>query len=323
MSSRLLKIILTAVVCGFLLFMPYLGVNMYSLHVFTLIGIYILISIGLNIIFGHTGQISIGHAAFFAVGAYTSALLTARLGLPFPVAFVCAGIFSMVLGLGVGGACLKLEGAYLAMATMGFNEIIRMVLIHWESLSGGPAGISKIPNPSILGLTFNSIHGKYYLVMVVAFLGFICYRNLMNSNYGKQFTAIKENPLAAQAMGVNTTRMKVIAFGLSTLYAGFGGSLYAHLNNYVAPDAFPISESITFLLIVVLGGMGNILGPIFGSIVIIEVKESLRMLKDYNMLIYGLILMVLMVFAPKGFAAINLTRLWQWATRETTTVRNS
>lgn len=301
----------------FLVLLPYLWTNVYTLHVYTLIGIYIIISIGLNIIFGHTGQISLGHAAFYAIGAYTSALLTARLGFPFPVAFICAGLVSLVFGVGVGSATLKLEGPYLAMATIGFGEIVRMLLIHWEKLSGGPAGVPKIPDPSFFGFVLHSAQSKYYLVLVVAFLGFIFYRNLMTSHYGKQFAAVKEGPLAAQAMGVDTTRTKVVAFGLSTLYAGFAGSLYAHLNNYIAPDAFPISESITLLLIVVLGGMGNIFGPILGSIVLIEVKESLRMLKDYNMLIYGFSLMALMVFAPKGFAGINLSVSWEWITRKT------
>jgi branched-chain amino acid transport system permease protein len=266
----------------------------------------------LNVIFGHAGQISLGHAAFYAIGAYTSALLTARLGFPFVVAFFCAGIVSLIIGLGVGAAALKLEGAYLAMATIGFGEIVRMVLIHWEKVSGGPAGISKIPDPSFFGWQLHSAQSKYYLVLFVTIVAFICYRNLMLSNYGKKFTAVKENVLAAQAMGVDTTRTKVIAFGISTLYAGLAGSLYAHLNCYIAPDAFPISESITLLLIVVLGGMGNILGPILGSIILIEVKESLRMLKDYNMLIYGFALMVLMIFAPKGFSGVNIRRIFNW-----------
>jgi branched-chain amino acid transport system permease protein len=195
------------------------------------------------------------------------------------------------------------------MATIGFGEIVRMVLIHWETLSGGPAGIPKIPDPSFWGWQIHSGQSKYYLVLLVTILAFIGYRNLMTSNYGKTFSAVKENLLAAQAMGINTTRTKIIAFGLSTLYAGIGGSLYAHLNCYVAPDAFPISESITLVLIVVLGGMGNIWGPILGSFILIEVKESLRMLKDYNMLIYGFSLMVLMIFAPKGFSGIKLSSL--------------
>ena len=294
----------------FLILLPYLGVNIYSLHVYTLICIYIVISMGLNIIFGHTGQISLGHAAFYAIGAYTSALLTVRLGLPFVLALPCAGAVSLVIGLGVGAATLKLEGAYLAMATIGFGEIVRMVLIHWERLSGGPAGISRIPDPSFFGWRLHSAQSKYYVVLFVATVAFICYRNLMRSNYGKKFAAVKENSLAAEAMGVDTTRAKVIAFGISTLYAGLGGSLYAHLNCYIAPDAFPLSESITLLLIVVLGGMGNILGPILGSIILIEVKESLRMLKDYNMLIYGFALMVLMIFAPKGFSGVNMRRIF-------------
>ncbi len=313
MSPEFLKKLVWVPVFLFLALLPYLGVNVYSLHVYTLICIYIVISVGLNIVFGHTGQISLGHAAFYAIGAYTSALLTTRLGFPFALAFFCAGIVSLIVGLGVGAATLKLEGAYLAMATIGFGEIVRMVLIHWETVSGGPAGISKIPDPSLFGWQLHSPQSKYYLVLLVTIGAFVCYRNLMTSNYGKKFTAVKENVLAAQAMGVDTTRTKVIAFGISTLYAGLGGSLYAHLNCYVAPDAFPISESITLLLIVVLGGMGNILGPILGSIILIEVKESLRMLKDYNMLIYGFALMVLMIFAPKGFSGINIHRIFNRA----------
>ncbi|MEW6264519.1 MAG: branched-chain amino acid ABC transporter permease [Thermodesulfobacteriota bacterium] len=310
MSYEFLKKFLWFPILLFLVLLPYLGVNIYNLHVYTLICIYIIITIGLNVIFGHTGQISLGHAAFYAIGAYTSALLTTRLGFPFVLAFFCAGIVSLIIGLGIGAATLKLEGAYLAMATIGFGEIVRMVLIHWEKVSGGPAGISKIPDPSILGWQLHSPQSKYYLVLFVTIVAFIAYRNLMASNYGKKFNAVKENVLAAQAMGVDTTRTKVIAFGISTLYAGLGGSLYAHLNCYIAPDAFPISESITLLLIVVLGGMGNILGPILGSIILIEVKESLRMLKDYNMLIYGFTLMALMIFAPKGFSGINIHRLF-------------
>lgn len=322
MTSKFLKKLPWILILLFLLLLPYLGVNIYSLHVYTLICIYIIISIGLNIIFGHTGQISLGHAAFYAIGAYTSALLTARLGFPFVLAFFCAGFVSLIIGLGVGAATLKLEGAYLAMATIGFGEIVRMVLIHWERVSGGPAGISKIPDPSFFGWQLHSAQSKYYLVLFVTMVAFICYRNLMMSNYGKKFTAVKENILAAQAMGVDTTRTKVIAFGISTLYAGLGGSLYAHLNCYIAPDAFPLSESITLLLIVVLGGMGNILGPILGSIILIEVKESLRMLKDYNMLIYGFALMALMIFAPKGFSGVNIHRIFNRGLGKKISVKN-
>jgi len=310
MSRELFKKLSWILILLFLVSLPYLRVNIYNLHVYTLICIYIVISIGLNIIFGHTGQISLGHAAFYAIGAYTSALLTTKLGFPFVLAFFCAGIVSLIIGLGVGAAALKLEGAYLAMATIGFGEIVRMVLIHWERMSGGPAGISKIPDPSFLGWQLHSAQSKYYFILFVTIVAFICYRNLIISNYGKRFTAVKENILAAQAMGIDTTRTKVIAFGISTLYAGLGGSLYAHLNCYIAPDAFPISESITLLVIVVLGGMGNIMGPILGSIILIEVKESLRMLKDYNMLIYGFGLMALMIFAPKGFSGINIFRIF-------------
>ncbi len=311
MSYESFKKLSYLLIIFFLILLPYLGINVYNLHVYTLICIYIIIAIGLNIIFGHTGQISLGHAAFYAIGAYTSALLTVKLGFPFLLALLCAGAVNLIIGLGVGAATLKLEGSYLAMATIGLGEIVRMVLIHWEKITGGPAGITKIPDPSFWGWQIHSPQGKYYLVLFITILAFICYRNLMMSNYGSKFAAVKDNLLAAQAMGINATRTKVVAFGLSTLYAGIGGSLYAHLNCYVAPDAFPLSESITFVVIVVLGGMGSILGPIMGSVILIEFKESLRMLKDYNMLIYGFGLMALMIFAPKGFAALDISGVFR------------
>ena len=315
MNLKATKITLLGLLAIALLMLPYLAANLYTLHIFILIGIYIITGMGLNIVFGYAGQISLGHGAYFAIGAYVSAILTTRLGLPFEIAFICAGVISFLFGLGIGIPTLKLEGSYLAMATIGFSEIVRMVLINWEALSGGPAGISKIPDPSIFGIAFHTLQSKYYLVLGVFVVGFICYRNLIRSGYGKQLMAVRENPLAAAAMGVDTARIKVLAFALSTLYAGIAGCLYAHLNRYVAPDAFHIYESVTLLLIVVLGGRGSILGPILGAVLLIEMKESLRMLKDYNMLIFGLSLKIFMIYMPNGLMGLKVFRLWNWVRR--------
>jgi branched-chain amino acid transport system permease protein len=311
MMSKSVKSTAVGLVLLVLLLLPYLGVNAYTLHLVALSGIYAIIVMGLNMIFGYTGQISLGHAAYFAIGAYTSAILTAYLGFPFSVAIICAGLASLAFGIVVGIPSLKLEGSYLAMATIGFSEIVRMILVNWTKLSGGPAGISGIPDPSFFGLVLHTVYQKYYLIVGVAAVAFICYRKLVRSHYGTQFVAVRESAIAAQAMGVNASGIKLLAFGLSTLYAGIAGSLYAHLNRYVAPDGFHVQESITLLLMVVLGGRGSVLGPILGAFVLVEARESLRMLKDYNMLVYGFAIMVFMIYLPNGVMGVNLRDLWQ------------
>lgn len=279
---------------------PFLGVNPYTLHLLSLIGVYAIVAMGLNLVFGYTGQISLGHAAYFAVGAYTSALLTSQLGIPFELSLVAAVLLTAVLGLLVGIPSLKLEGSYLAMATIGFGEIIKMLLVNWEKLTGGPAGISRIPHPEIMGFTFQSSTSKFYLVTACLAIAFLVYFNLIRSHYGTRFIAVRESSKAASAMGIDVKRTKLLSFVVSTGFAGLAGVLYAHLNRYIAPDAFTLVESINFLIIVVVGGMGTLLGPITGALIIVYLRESLLVLKDFNMLIYGLALMLLMIFMPRG-----------------------
>lgn len=293
-------LIAIAVAVGLLAAMPLTGANPYTLHVLSLVGIYAVVAMGLNLVFGFTGQISLGHAAYFAVGAYASALITMTFGAPFLIGLVGGVVLSMLLGVLVGAPSLKLEGAYLAMATIGFGEIMKMLLVNWEEVTGGPAGISRIPHPDLIVLPLNTSVMKFYLVLAIATAAFVLYFNLVRSHYGSRFVAVRDSPKAASAMGIDVSRTKLHAFIFSTGYAGLAGSLYAHLNRYIAPDAFTLGESINFLIIVVVGGMGTLLGPIVGAAIIVYLRETLLALKDFNMLIYGLVLMVLMVFMPRG-----------------------
>lgn len=300
------------IVVGALASIPLFGANPYTLHVLSLVGIYAIVAMGLNLLFGYTGQISLGHAAYFAVGAYTSGLLTLQIGMPFAVGIVAAVALCVVLGLLVGIPSLKLEGSYLAMATIGFGEIVKMLLVNWEQVTGGPAGVSRIPHPSAFGVTLNTPVEKFYLLLVFTALAWVVYSNLLRSHYGTRFVAVRDSAKAAAGMGIDVRRTKIIAFVFSTGYAGMAGALYAHLNRYIAPDAFHLGESINFLLIVVVGGMGTLLGPLMGAAIIVYLRETLLVLKDYNMLIFGLILMVLMVFVPRGLVGSAQLLLSRW-----------
>jgi branched-chain amino acid transport system permease protein len=291
---------------------PQFGANPYALHVLSLVGIYAIVAMGLNLVFGYTGQISLGHAAYFAVGAYTSGLLTLQLGAPFAVGIVAAIALCVVLGLLVGIPSLKLEGSYLAMATIGFGEIVKMLLVNWEQVTGGPAGISRIPHPGAFGVTFNTATDKFYVMLAFTAVAWLLYANLLKSHYGTRFIAVRDSAKAAAGMGIDVRRTKIIAFVFSTAYAGVAGALYAHLNRYIAPDAFHLGESINFLLIVVVGGMGTLLGPLMGAAIIVYLRESLLVLKDYNMLIFGLILMILMVFMPRGLVGSAQLLIEKW-----------
>ena len=304
-----------AAAVGFLASVPLLSDNPYTLHVLSLVGIYAIVAMGLNLVFGYAGQISLGHAAYFAVGAYTSALLTTSLGQPFALGLLGAIALSVALGYLVGVPSLKLEGAYLAMATIGFGEIVKMLLVNWEQVTGGPAGISRIPHPEVVGIVFNSSVLKFYLVLGFVSGAFLVYFNLLRSHYGTRFVAVRDSAKAASAMGIDVKRAKVQAFVFSAGFAGVAGALYAHLNRYIAPDAFTLGESINFLIIVVVGGMGTVLGPLVGATIIVYLRETLQILKHYNMLIYGLMLMVLMVFMPRGLVGTTRLLAARWRAR--------
>lgn len=292
--------------------LPLTGANPYALHIWSTIGVYAIAAMGLNLVFGYTGQISLGHAAYFAVGAYTSALLTTDLGVPFALSIAAAILLSTLLGLVVGIPSLKLDGAYLGMATIGFGEMVKMTLVNWEALTHGPTGISRIPLPEFLGYRFATPQARFYLVLALTALAFFVYCNLVRSHYGMRFVAVRDSPKAAAAMGVHVQRTKVYAFAFSTAFVGLAGGLYAHLNRYIAPDAFTLGESINFVVIVVLGGMGTLVGPIVGSFVVVYLRETLQALQDANMLLYGLLLMILMIVMPRGLVgAIGIVyRRW-------------
>lgn len=272
--------------------------NDYNLRIIISIGIYIIMALGLNLITGVTGQLSLGHAAFMSIGAYASSLLTLKLGLPFGVVLVGGALVASFFGIILGFPTLRLRGDYLAMATLGFAEIVRVVLVNLE-ITGGALGLSPIPSKTNL-----------FIVALSAAITIFAMVRIENSRFGRALLAIREDEIAAEAMGVNTTRYKIMAFALGSFCAGLGGSLYAHFITYINPIDFGFMKSIEILNMVVLGGMGSIPGTVLGAIVLTIAPETLRFVDKYRMLFYGALLVVMMIFRPNGLlGGVNFTQL--------------
>ena len=306
--SGVLKIVAVVLL---LLLPPLTGQNYYFLHVSIMVGIFFILAQGLNILFGYAGQISIGHAAFYAIGAYTSAILAGTLSFPFWAAMLVAILFTGFIGFLLGLTCLRLRGEYLALTTVAFGEIVQIVLTQWEELSGGPEGFLNIPYARIGPFSFDTPVRFYYLALCLALLILILTRNLTASKLGRSFRSIRDDPLAADILGVNPTKYKLIAFILSAFYAGLAGSLYAHFTRALLPDYFNLPLSVLIFMMVMLGGMGSLYGPVIGALLLTASFELLRSLEDYQMVIYGLIILLITIFAPEGLVGIINKKIFQ------------
>jgi branched-chain amino acid transport system permease protein len=287
-----------------LLVLPFLFHSRYTQHIINMILIYAMLGISVNLIFGYIGALTLGQAAFYGIGAYTAAIVSTKLGFSFMPSVLCAAIMGCISGIIIGISTFKLKGPYFAIATIGLNNIMCIIFLNWESVTGGSMGISGIPYPSILGMKFDTEIKIYFLLIVTAILVFMFYKNLVSSHYGKVLIAVRDNELAANAMGIDTFMIKVIVLSISTTIAAIVGAYYAHMINYVSPEAFPVMESITFLIVIVIGGAGFKYGPIYGAIVVVILNEYLQYFEKFNMLIYGVLIMVLLLFLPSGIAGL-------------------
>jgi branched-chain amino acid transport system permease protein len=290
----------------------------YLLSILILIGINIVSAVSLNLVNGHTGQFSLGHAGFMAVGAYGSAWITLIHGkeilslmgvfvsMPaeclFLIALLFGGLFAAVTGLIVGIPSLRLRGDYLAIVTLGFGEIIRVILQNSDAL-GGARGLAGIASYTTLGWTFG-----------VAALAIYVVGTLVNSTYGRGFLAVRDDEIAAEAMGINTTKYKVVAFAVGAFFSGLAGGLYAHFIGYINPEGFNFLKSVDVVVIVILGGMGSTAGVTVAAIVLTLLNELLRQTEQYRMIVFVLLLIVLMILRPQGLIA-DFGRLLPWRRR--------
>jgi branched-chain amino acid transport system permease protein len=281
----------------------------YMLSQLTLILIYSVVGLGLMVLAGYTGLFSIGHAAFFGVGAYTQAVLTG-MGWPFPLALTVGAFLSAAVGIVVGLPALRVKGIYLGIATLSFGFIVEEVFARWESVTGGNAGKS-VASAKMFGFTADTGTSFYFVCLVVTVLATLACLNLLRSPTGRAFVAIRDSEISAQSMGIHLARYKTLSFAFSAALAGIGGALYAHYIRFVSPDQFNIIQSIDLLLMVVIGGLGSIHGAFLGAIFLIGLPQAISAVKDYlpatigqapglKAVVYGMVLIAFVMFEPLG-----------------------
>ncbi|MHC5652941.1 high-affinity branched-chain amino acid ABC transporter permease LivM [Stappia sp.] len=310
---------LLAVVLPFLL-MYFLGTrgSRQYLDLAILVTTYVMLGWGLNIVVGLAGLLDLGYVAFYAVGAYSYALLAHYFGFSFWVCLPLAGILAAFWGIILGFPVLRLRGDYLAIVTLAFGEIIRVVLLNWYEFTGGPDGISGIPRPSFFGLEFergeggfaaffgldySSIHRiifLYYLILLMALATNFVTMRLRKLPVGRAWEALREDEIACRALGINTTNTKLTAFALGAMFGGFAGSFFATRQGFISPESFTFIESAVILAIVVLGGLGSQIGVVIAAVVMIGGFEFFRQFEEYRMLVFGLLMVVIMVWKPRG-----------------------
>lgn len=275
-------------------------INEYNGQLLTLAGIYVIVSVSLNLISGYTGQLSIGHAGFMCIGAYTTAVAIIRYGMPIPMALIVGGLMTALFGIAIGVPALRLRGDYLAITTLGFGEIIRVIIVNLEVLTGGAAGLKGIPPFSATGDFVMDAIIEFTWVYAVAILVIATLSNFIQSSHGRAIISIREDEIAANSMGINVAYGKVFAFTLSAFIAGLGGGLYAMFFGYLNPAMFGWMNSVNFVVIVVLGGMGSMTGTIIAAVVFTYLQEWLRVFEDFRLVVFGLALVIVMIFWPKG-----------------------
>lgn len=307
-EDRRIYLLALAVVLAFAAAYPFVF-SMYQTNIMISALIYIMLGLGINIVVGLAGLLDLGYVAFYAVGAYSYALLNYHFGLSFWLALPIGAATGAFFGILLGYPVLRLRGDYLAIVTLGFGEIIRLILENWNAFSFGPSGIANIPRPGFFGIKMSleqsSIFIYFLLIALVIFTIFVVNR-LKDSRIGRAWIAMREDEVACQAMGIDRTKTKLTAFALGATWAGMAGVMFAAKTTFINPASFTIWESINVLCIVVLGGMGSILGVIFGALALILLPEYLRAFSEYRMLLFGIILVTMMVFRPGGI--ISTTR---------------
>ncbi len=286
--------------------LPWL-IGVYPLHVLTLVLVSIISAVGLYFVTGLTGQVSLCHATFSGIAAYVLVVLGRDLGVPFWIGWPLGAAVAGAIGYLVGIPALRLQGHYLALATLGLGEIVLLLNVHSERLTNGPNGL-EVPAPRLGPILISTAGGKYLLVLAAVVVMVAFAANLRRSKLGLVLTAVMDSEIAAQAFGVRLARYKVFAFALSAFYAGVAGGLYSVVVGFITPYEFGLWPSLWTLTMVVVGGMGHLWGAVLGAIVITALPEVLRGLKDYQELLYGVLLLVTLVFKPSGLYGLVLGR---------------
>lgn len=280
----------------------------YVVDTASLAGIYIILSLGLNIMVGYTGLLNLGFAAFYAIGAYSYALFNTTLALGFWESLPLSMVISAVAGFLLGIPALRLRGDYLAIVTLGFGEITRIVLNNWVGVTNGPNGIAGIQRPSIIGIEFKGVTDYYYLVLFFVLFTIFFINRVINSKAGRAWMSIRDDEIAASTIGIDTFLYKLYAFTFGALWAGLAGQLFAAKMRFVSPESFTFLESVLILSMVILGGQGSIAGSIIGAIILVVLPEILREFEQYRMVFLGAGLIFMMIFRPQGLVSTSRWR---------------
>jgi branched-chain amino acid transport system permease protein len=296
------------------------GIQRYFIDLGVLVMTYVMLGWGLNIVVGLAGLLDLGYVAFYAVGAYSYALIATTFGLGFWTCLPLAGLFASCWGVILGFPVLRLRGDYLAIVTLAFGEIIRVILLNWTSLTGGPNGISSIPRPTLFGLTFDAGGGPgtfadffglepsptyriaflYYVILALALVTNWVTLRLRRMPLGRAWEALREDEIACRSLGVNVRNTKLTAFAMGAMFGGFAGAFFATRQGFISPESFTFSESALVIAIVVLGGMGSQLGVALAALLMIGIPELFREVQDYRLLLFGLALVTMMILRPRG-----------------------
>jgi branched-chain amino acid transport system permease protein len=277
----------------------------YLVFLGTLVAINAVVAIGLNLLSGYTNQLSFGHAGFLAIGAYVAALLTLHVpALPVPLTLLVAGLATALVGLALGIPCLRLEGLYLAMATLAFGFVVTEAITNLDALTRGNDGL-RVPLARLGPWTLDTDGARYYLAVAVAAAMILAALNVVATRTGRAFLAIRTSEIAAQASGINAAAYKTIAFVLSAFYTGVAGGLFAFVVGFLSPDAFDVFLSVDFLVMIILGGLGSVLGSVAGAAIVTVLNDSLAGFQAFRPLIFGAVMIICMLFMPGGLAAMT------------------
>ena len=286
---------------------PFWVWNPYHLHTLIMAGIFAVLALSLNLLLGYTGQLSLGHAAFFGIGAYASALLTVKLEWSAWIGLLAAVLIPALAGWGIGRLALKLRGAYFVLLTISFAGCVSLVSVNWMDLTNGPLGLPGVPAleialPGLPSLSLRTKGAFYYVVLVAVVLAYLVCLALIRSRVGRALVALRENETLAASVGIDGTHYLVLAAVVSAAMAGFGGGLYAHYTRFVSPEVFLFTYTVTMVIMVVAGGKGTLAGPVVGAVLFTVLPEALRAATSWQwqMLLYGILLVAVLFFMPQG-----------------------
>ena len=305
MKINNMKIRYDLVLAVIALAIPIVMTNDYHLRVINMVLLYSVVALSINLVVGFCGQLDFGRAAFVGIGAYASALMMLKLNLPFWVSFLGAGLFAAFFGLLLGLLCMKTSFDYLTLITIGFLEIVRQILLNWIPVTNGAMGLRLVPAPSLFGFSFDTNIRFFYFALVFLVICYVLIERLSKSKIGRAFGALRDDPVAASYSGINVSLYKTINFTIASFFSGIAGSALVHYTQYASPYNYTLDQSIYQLQFAIIGGLGSLFGSIVGTAILVIAPEISRVLYEYRLMFIGIIMVVMMIYAPNGFLGKN------------------